>query len=212
MAAYLLATWAVMVTIPATDGQSAQVTALATAVGAELGSWVGKLVAILLAALFLFITVVYNFSFARLVYVSGLDQKLPAAMAKVNKHKVPSNAVWAQTVIASLFALVAFIVFPSLGIGGGQPIDIQTKVYDVLQAAVTVIWCISMVVLFGDHPWTPLISNDSGSLSIGGATIAYGAWFYLVAGIAVLSLLVAGGIYFLGNATSARAVRTTQTT
>jgi hypothetical protein len=56
-----------------------------------------------------------------------------------------------------------------------------------------------------------VISNDSGSLSIGGATIAYGAWFYLVAGIAVVSLLVAVGIYFLGNATSARAVRTTQT-
>src|SRR5258705_1418021 len=71
-------------------------------------------------------------------------------MAKVNKHKVPSNAVWVQTVIASMFALVAFIVFPSLGIGGGKPIDIQTKVYDVLQAAVTVIWCISMVVLFID--------------------------------------------------------------
>src|SRR4051812_30130053 len=71
-------------------------------------------------------------------------------MAKVNKHKVPSNAVLVQTVIASLFALVAFIVFPSLGVGGGQPIDIQTKVYDVLQAAVTVIWCLSMVVLFVD--------------------------------------------------------------
>src|SRR5882672_7043755 len=136
--------------VPAADGQSAQVTALATAVGAELGGWLGKLVAILLAAFFLFITVVYNFSFARLVFVSGLDQKLPAAMAKVNKHKVPSNAVWVQTVIASMFALVAFIVFPSLGIGGGKPIDIQTKVYDVLQAAVTVIWCISMVVLFID--------------------------------------------------------------
>ena len=248
MAAYLLATWAVMVTVPATDGQSAQVTALATAVGAELGSWVGKLVAILFAAFFLFITVVYNFSFARLVFVSGLDQKLPAAMAKVNKHKVPSNAVWAQTVIASLFALVAFIVFPSLGVGGGKPIDIQTKVYDVLQAAVTVIWCISMVVLFVDvviiirrflpryqetrlarpavfytcavigglsalvaviatlsGSWTPLISNDSGAITIGGATIAYGAWFYLVAGIAVVSLLVAVGIYWLGNVTSARA-------
>jgi hypothetical protein len=175
-------------------------------------------------------------------------------MAKVNKHKVPSNAVWLQTVIASLFALVAFIVFPSLGIGGGQPIDIQTKVYNVLQAAVTVIWCISMVVLFVDvviiirrflpryqetrlarpavfytcavigglsalvavvatlsGSWTPLISNDSGAVSIAGAQIAYGAWFYLVAGIAVLSLLVAVGIYLLGNATSARAVRTTQT-
>jgi len=126
------------------------VTALATAVGVAFAGRVSKLVAILLAAFFLFITVVYNFSFARLVFVSGLDQKLPAAMAKVNKHKVPSNAVLVQTVIASLFALVAFIVFPSLGVGGGQPIDIQTKVYDVLQAAVTVIWCLSMVVLFVD--------------------------------------------------------------
>jgi hypothetical protein len=153
-----------------------------------------------------------------------------------------------QTVIAALFALVAFSVLPSLGVGGGAPIDIQTKVYDVLQAAVTVIWCISMVVLFVDvviiirrflpryqetrlaHPavfytcavvgglsalvaviatlsgsWTPLISNDSGEITIGGATIAYGAWFYLVAGIAALSMLVSVGIYWLGNVTSARA-------
>jgi amino acid transporter len=250
MLAYLLATWAVMVTVPAGDGQSAQVTALATAAGIGLAGWLGKLVAILLAAFFLFITVVYNFSFARLVFVSGLDQKLPAAMAKVNKHKVPSNAVWAQTVIAALFALVAFVVFPSLGVGGGKPIDIETKVYDVLQAAVTVIWCISMVVLFVDvviiirrflpryqetrmaHPavfytcavigglsgvvaviatlsgsWTPLISNDSGTISIGGAAIAYGTWFYLVASIAVLSLLVAVGVYWLGTVTSSRAAR-----
>jgi hypothetical protein len=55
--------------------------------------------------------------------------------------------------------------------------------------------------------WTPLISNDSGAVTVGGAAIAYGAWFYLVAGIAVLSLLVAVGIYWLGNATSARAAR-----
>jgi len=248
MLAYLLATWAVMVTVPAADGQSAQVTALASAVGATLAGWLGKVVAILLAAFFLFITVVYNFSFARLVFVSGLDQKLPAAMAKVNKHKVPSNAVWAQTVIASLFALLAFIVLPSIGVGGGAPIETQTKAYDVLQAAVTVIWCISMVVLFVDvviiirrflpryeetklarpavfytcavigglsgvvaviatlsGSWTPLISNDSGTISVAGAEIAYGTWFYLVGGLAVLSLLVAVGIYFIGKATSARA-------
>ena len=249
MLAYVLATWAVMVTVPAADGESAQVTALATAVGAALTGWLGKLVAILFAAFFLFITVVYNFSFARLVFVSGLDQKLPAAMAKVNKHKVPSNAVWVQTVIAALFALAAFVVLPSLGAGGGAPIDIQTKVYDVLQAAVTVIWCISMVVLFVDvviiirrflpryqetrlarpavfytcavvggvsalvaviatlsGSWTPLISNDSGEITIAGATIAYGAWFYLVAGIAALSMIVSVFIYWLGNVTSARAV------
>ena len=93
--------------------------------------------------------------------------------------------MWAQTVIASLFALVAFIVMLSIGVGGGQPIEIQTKVYDVLQAAVAVIATLS-------GSWTPLISNDSGTVSIGGATVAYGVWFCLVAGIAASSMLVAG--------------------
>ena len=111
--------------------------------------------------------------------------------------------MWAQTVIASLFALVAFIVMLSIGVGGGQPIEIQTKVYDVLQAAVAVIATLS-------GSWTPLISNDSGTVSIGGATVAYGVWFCLVAGIAASSLLVAVGIYLLGNATSARAAGTVE--
>ena len=150
MLAYLLATWAIMVTVPAADGSSAQVTALAQAVDIGLGSALAKLVALVFAAFFLFITVVYNYSFARLVFVSGLDQRLPAAMGRVNKNKVPSNAVWVQTVVAAFFTLVAFVLMPSFGIGGGRPIDIQTKVYDVLQAAVTVIWCVSMVILFVD--------------------------------------------------------------
>ena len=94
--------------------------------------------------------------------------------------------MWAQTVIASLFALVAFIVMLSIGVGGGQPIEIQTKVYDVLQAAVAVIATLS-------GSWTPLISNDSGTISVGGATIAYGAWFYLVAGNRRVVLARRGG-------------------
>ena len=38
--------------MPAAEGQSAQVTALATAVGTSLTGWFGKVVAILLAAFF----------------------------------------------------------------------------------------------------------------------------------------------------------------
>jgi amino acid transporter len=244
MAAYLLATWAVMVTVPA-DGRSAQVTALAAAVSSALGSFAGKLVALILAAFFLFITVVYNYSFARLVFVSGLDRALPAAMARVNRNKVPSNAVWVQTAVAVVFTLLAFIVFPSAS-GGDSALNTQTKVYDVLQAAVTVIWCLSMVVLFIDvliiirkflprfeaarlaHPvvfyacsaigglaalvgivatlsgsWTPLIANDSGSVRVGGATVYYGTWFYLVGGIALLSLLVAVALYLVGRRSAA---------
>jgi len=242
MVAYLIATFGIMVVVPTTNGASAQVTAVAAVVGIALGDGLGKLVALILAGFFLFITVVYNYSFARLIFVSGLDRRLPAAMSHVNENKVPDKAVWVQTIVAGVFTLLAFDILPTIGFGGGAPIDVQTKIYDVLQAAVTVIWCISMVILFIDvliiirryssafestklaHPgvfylssllggvaafvgivatlsgaWTPLIPNDSGSVSILGATIAYGAWFYWIAGIAIVSLVAGAILYVVGR-------------
>ena len=73
----------------------------------------GKITALILALFFIFITVVYNYSFARLIFVSGLDERLPAVMSHVNRNKVPDVAVWVQTIIAALFTLVAFIIVPS---------------------------------------------------------------------------------------------------
>jgi amino acid transporter len=132
--------------VPAKD--AANTSAVAQVVGIALGSAAGKATAIVLALFFLFITVVYNYSFARLIFVSGLDQRLPAAMSHVNKAKVPDVAVWVQTVIAGVFALVAFVLVPT--ITGGSAVNSETRIYDVLQASVTVIWCISIVVLFID--------------------------------------------------------------
>jgi amino acid transporter len=241
IAAYLIATWAVMVTVPAADGRSAQVTAVAETVRLSLGTFWGDLVALILAGFFLFITVVYNYSFARLIFVSGLDRRLPRVMSHVNANKVPDVAVWAQTAVAALFALLAFVILPTAS-SGGAPVDVQTKIYDVLQAAVTVIWCVSMVVLFVDvliilrryaaqferrrlaNPavfwlcsvigalaaligivatlsgsWTPLISNDAGKVSVLGAEIAYGSWFWWVGGIALASMVIGALLYLLGR-------------
>ncbi len=249
MAAYLIATWAVMVTVPAADGQSAQVTAVAEAVGRSLGTFWGDLVALILAGFFLFITVVYNYSFARLIFVSGLDRRLPRVMSHVNANKVPDVAVMAQTLVAALFTLLAFVILPTAS-GGGQPVEVQTRIYDVLQAAVTVIWCVSMVVLFIDvliilrryaaqfqatrlaHPtvfwvcsvigalasligmistlsgsWTPLISNDAGTVSVLGAKISYGVWFWWVGGIALVSMVVGALLFLLGRRTEASAAQ-----
>jgi amino acid transporter len=249
MAAYLIATWAVMVTVPAADGRSAQVTAVAEAVKITLGTFWGDLVALILAGFFLFITVVYNYSFARLIFVSGLDRRLPRAMSHVNANKVPDVGVLVQTIVAILFTLLAFVILPATS-GGGSAVDVQTRVYDVLQAAVTVIWCVSMVVLFVDvliilrryaaqfeasrlaNPvvfwvcsvigalaalvgiistlsgsWTPLISNDTGTLSLFGAKISYGAWFWWVGGIALASMVVGALLYLLGRRTAATAAR-----
>jgi amino acid transporter len=236
--AYLLATWGVMVTMPTSS--SAGITAVAGAVGVGLGSVAGKITAIVLALFFLFITVVYNYSFARLIFVSGLDQRLPKAMSHVNKARVPDTAVWVQTIVAALFTLLAFVLIPS--ITSGKAADAETKIYDVLQAAVTVIWCISIVILFVDiliilrrfqaqfqarriaHPavfwacsiigglaslvgviatlsgsWTPLISNSAGSITVLGATITYGTWFWWIGGITLASLAVAALLYLVGR-------------
>ncbi|HEV3288490.1 MAG TPA: APC family permease [Streptosporangiaceae bacterium] len=244
MIAYVLATWGVMVTVHGAG--NGVITNVAAAVAVGLGSAAGKVTAVILALFFLFITVVYNYSFARLIFVSGLDRRLPKAMSHVNKARVPDTAVWVQTVIAAVVTLIAFVLVPA--ISGGNSVNSETRVYDILQAAVTVIWCISIAVLFVDiliilrryrtqfearrlaHPavfwacsiigglasvvgivatlsgsWNPvLISNNAGSVSIFGATVAYGTWFWWVAGIAVVSLVVAIGLYLVGRRTAAQ--------
>ncbi|MFI6923150.1 APC family permease [Nonomuraea spiralis] len=238
MVAYLAATWGVMVSVP--PDRAAGVTAVAQAVGVGLGEWAGRLVALLLAAMFFVITVVYDYSFARLIFVSGLDRRLPAVVSHVNAHKVPDVAVWIQTVLAAVFTVAAYVVVP---FASATPADAQTEVYNVLQAAVTVIWCLSIVVLFVDvliilrryrtqfearrlaspavfwaasivgalaslvgvvatlsGSWTPLISNDAGTVTLLGARVAYGTWFWLVGGIALASLAVGALLYLVGRA------------
>jgi len=146
MVAYALATWGVMVTVH--GASNGVITNVAEAVAVGLGSAAGKATALVLALFFLFITVVYNYSFARLIFVSGLDRRLPPAMSHVNSARVPDTAVWVQTVIAAVFTLVAFVLVPA--ISTGSSVNSETRVYDILQAAVTVIWCISIAVLFAD--------------------------------------------------------------
>jgi glutamate:GABA antiporter len=239
MVAYVLATWGVMVTVQGAN--NGFITNVAQAVAVGLGSAVGKIVAVILALFFFFITVVYNYSFARLIFVSGLDRRLPAVMSHVNRARVPDVAVWVQTAIAAVFTLVAFVLVPAITTGAA--INSETRVYDILQAAITVIWCISIAVLFADiliilrryrsqfearrlaHPvvfwvssvigglgsvvgivatlsgsWNPiLISNNAGSVSVFGATIAYGAWFWWVGGIALVSIALSVVVYLLGQ-------------
>jgi amino acid permease len=78
------------------------------------------------------------------MFVSGLERRLPHQFGRVNQNKVPANAVLAQTVIASI--ATAAIYFPIQSASSNY----STKVYLVLLAAVTVVWCTSMVLLFAD--------------------------------------------------------------
>src|ERR1051326_8144831 len=107
------------------------------------------LVGLLLIADQLFIGIVYLYSYARLLFVSGLDRRLPPAISRVNKSRVPQVAIVLQTLVAGVLTIAVFIVFPLL-FQGGDPTSFSSRVYLVVLGANTVIWCLSMVCLFGD--------------------------------------------------------------
>src|SRR3981081_4539016 len=86
MVAYLLLTWAAMVIVPQKDANST--TAILQAVQSSLGAFVAGVVTLVMIAFFIFNTTVYNYSFARLLFVSGLDRRLPAITGRVHGHKV----------------------------------------------------------------------------------------------------------------------------
>jgi amino acid transporter len=141
MAAYLWTTWGNMIVIKA--GGANTTTGGAEAVGLAMGKWAGVLVAGILAWVFLTAAVVYNYAFARLLFVSGLEKRLPHQVGQVSKNKVPANAVILQTAIASIVAILLFFV---LGAGGKDPY----KVFFALYAGLTIVWCISTALLFLD--------------------------------------------------------------
>jgi len=141
MVGYLLLTFGAMVVVPVKGVNST--TAILTAVQTSLGAFVAGVVTLVMVAFFIFNTTVYNYSFARLLFVSGLDRRLPAFMGRVNRNKVPQNAVLVQAVITTIITFIAYVVF------SGNT-NLSVGIYIALQAAVTVIWCLSMVFLFTD--------------------------------------------------------------
>src|SRR5207245_1752345 len=112
----------------------------------QVGFWGSHTFAILVALVLIWFfvanTIVYNYSFSRLLFVSGLEQRMPRQLGEVNKRKVPVYAIVTQTVLSSIFVVAIFN--PWVASNNNQ------KAYWLFQAAVTVIWCISMVLLFAD--------------------------------------------------------------
>ncbi len=186
MAAYLWTTWGNMVTIKA--GGANGVTGGAEAVGIAMGKWAGVLVALILAWVFVTATVVYNYAFARLLFVSGLEKRLPHQIGKVNKNKVPANAVILQTVIAMLIAILVFFV---LGAGGGD----SNKPFYGLYAGLTIVWCISTALLFLDIFFAkraaPARFEEARRIPLG--------WLYVCGAVGTVVNLLAVFFIFVGS-------------
>ncbi|MBA2287765.1 MAG: amino acid permease, partial [Ktedonobacteraceae bacterium] len=150
MLAYLIGTFGVMMAVPLKD--QGNTTAIAEAVQNGFGP-AGKVLAaifdVIIIGVFLFNASVFNYSFGRLLFVSGLDRRLPAAMSKVNANRVPWVAVVVQTIIASVFTAAIYIIGP-LVVSGVAPGNLSNLMYYIILAATTLIWILSIAILFVD--------------------------------------------------------------
>jgi amino acid transporter len=238
IAAYLIGTFGVMMAVPVssnnpnavTQGNPAAVAAAVQIGFGGAGNVLGAIVDIIFIGFFIFNTAVYNYSFGRLLFVSGLDRRLPTWMSKVNANRVPWVAVLVQSIISVVFTLLAFVIMPYTLQTGFKPTDLSTVVYDILQAAVTVIWCVSMVILFIDviiirykyhetftrtrlaPDWVFYLCSALGLIaSFFGVLVTFtnpwttlmstGPWDVWIGGIGILSLLIGVVIFFVGQAT-----------
>src|SRR6266581_6103292 len=148
MLAYIIGTFGVMAVVPQGDASATYSTL--TAVGIAFGPLAAILVGIDFIGFFAFLTVIYNVAFARILFVSALDHRLPTSLATVNRSNAPYLATNVQTVIVMAIAIFAYFLGPLLYPQVGSVFS--SDVYNVSQATTTVIWCLSMVILFLDLP------------------------------------------------------------
>lgn len=146
---YLLSTFGVLSAVPlAGQGNlDAIVVAIQVGFGGVVGQVLADLAAVFSVGLFLWVTVVFNYSFARLPFTSGLDRRLPLMVSRVNRFHLPWVALLIQSVIAIVLTSLIYLLAPLFArqVASG---DLATAIYDVVQAALAIIWCLSLVFLF----------------------------------------------------------------
>ena len=120
--------------------------AMVLAVQTALGPLAGLVTAVLIMCNFIVTPAVYSYAYARLLFVGSVDKRLPMNMGRLNKNRVPVNAIVFQTVIAIIFTALLFVVIPAFG-GSANASNLNVEVYNVVISASTLVWAISTAFL-----------------------------------------------------------------
>jgi len=147
MGVYLLATFAVVVILPPGDlANPAFLTEIfSQTFGPFLGTVLGDGNYIILVIYFICAIAAFNSMFARLLLVAGIDRRLPAAMRRLNAHRVPFNATMVQTLFNVVFVAIVFLIAPAFApsIQG-----LSFAVFLVTINGASTVWNIAMIGLF----------------------------------------------------------------
>jgi amino acid transporter len=168
---------------------------------------------------FVVTTVVYNLAYARLLFVAGIDQRLPRNIGMLNKNRVPANAIIFQTVVASVITGLIFFVAPYISFLG-TPANLSLEVYDIMLASSTLVWALSSAFLFLNLArfyfqdpvairkqlifpvpviWASIVVGTTAcGLAIVGtlfyswtALIPNSSWWYIIGGLTLVCLIIA---------------------
>ncbi|GHO48252.1 APC family permease [Ktedonospora formicarum] len=112
------------------------------------GHTVGNIAATCIIIFFPIFVALDQSLFARLLMVTSIDRRLPISLSKLNKHRVPSNAIIFQTVIAIVFTLVLFLSPYVIPIA--NPAELGANVQAVSLATLVLVWAVSTIFLFVD--------------------------------------------------------------
>lgn len=122
---------------------------LLTTVQGVFGRVGGDIMAVCLLCYFLLIPVALNVCFARLFMVAAIDGRVSVRFAKLNKERVPINALVMQLIVAGVFAALLYFLVPQIGLFG-TPASFTSEVYNVLGASLLLVWSVSFMFPFID--------------------------------------------------------------
>src|ERR1051325_8763490 len=109
LVAYLWATLGTMLALPAAKSVGNTTDILAAV---QVGFWGSHAFAIAIGLILIWFfvsnTVVYNYSFSRLLFVSGLEQRMPRQLGQVNERKVPVYPIVTQPGVLSPVVVAIF--------------------------------------------------------------------------------------------------------
>ncbi len=215
---YSVATFSLLAIEGPTNG-SATYYAIVSAVDAALGKGAGSITTVCIMSFFVVTTVVYNLAYARLLFVAGIDQRLPRNIGMLNKNRVPANAIIFQTVVASVITGLIFFVAPYISFLG-TPANLSLEVYDIMLASSTLVWALSSAFLFLNLArfyfqdpvairkqlifpvpviWASIVVGTTAcGLAIVGtllyswtALIPNSSWWYIIGGLTLVCLIIA---------------------
>jgi len=183
---YLVATFGVLAVLPPKDIANPAFIAeiFGLSFGPVMGTFLGVLNNLILIVYFVCATAAFNLIFARLLLVAGVDRRLPRVVQRLNRQRVPANAMLTQTVLNVVFVAILFFVVPAFAPSNQ---GLSFVVFLVTINGASVIWNIAMIGLF----LCGILLFVRYRRQLSGRWIVPPLVLYLAAGLGIFSSVVA---------------------